>query len=61
MEIKRLIGKIEKFRKERDWKQFHKPKDVAISLMLEAAELLEHFQWKSDKEIKKYIKDHKGE
>lgn len=33
------------FRDDRDWKQFHNPKDLAISLSLEAAELLEVFQW----------------
>ncbi len=33
------------FRDERDWKQFHNPKDLAISICLEAAELLEDFQW----------------
>lgn len=33
------------FREERDWKQFHNPKDLAISISLEAAELLENFQW----------------
>ena len=33
------------FRDERNWKQFHNPKDLAISLSLEAAELLEVFQW----------------
>lgn len=39
------IGKILKFRDDRDWKQFHNPKDLAISISLEAAELLEVFQW----------------
>lgn len=39
-----------KFRDERNWKQFHNPKDCAISLALEAAEVLEHFQWKDDRE-----------
>ena len=34
-----------KFRDDRDWKQFHNPKDLAISISLEAAELLEVFQW----------------
>jgi len=38
------------FRNERDWQQFHKPKDVALSLALEAAELLELFQWKTDEQ-----------
>ena len=39
------INKIYKFRDDRDWKQFHNPKDLAISMSLEAAELLEVFQW----------------
>lgn len=42
---KELIEKILKFRDERNWKQFHNPKDLAISINLEAAELLENFQW----------------
>lgn len=50
-----LLHKIINFRKSRDWEQFHKPKDLAISLCLEAAEVLEHFQWKNPEEIKKYI------
>lgn len=60
-DIKRLIKKIEKFRDERDWKKFHNPKDVALSLVLEATEVMEHFQWKNQKEIEKYIKTHKTE
>lgn len=39
------IKQIIKFRDDRDWKQFHNPKDLAISISLEAAELLEIFQW----------------
>ena len=39
------IQKILQFRDDRDWKQFHNPKDLAISISLEAAELLEIFQW----------------
>ena len=39
------IAEILRFRDDRDWKQFHTPKDLAISLSLEAAELLEVFQW----------------
>ena len=60
-EIKILIEKIKKFRDERDWKQFHNSKDVALSLVLEATEVMEHFQWKSQPEIDKYIKKHKNE
>lgn len=40
-----LLRKIIAFRDERNWKQFHTPKDLSISLCLEAAELLECFQW----------------
>lgn len=39
------IDMILKFRDDRNWKQFHNPKDLAISISLEAAELLEVFQW----------------
>lgn len=42
------IKEILKFRDERDWKQFHNPKDLAISISLEAAELLEIFQWSAE-------------
>lgn len=38
------------FREDRNWGQFHNPKDLAISLSLEASELLENFQWKSSEE-----------
>ena len=39
------IRRVIQFRDERNWRQFHTPKDLAISLSLEAAELLEVFQW----------------
>ncbi|OGZ01938.1 MAG: hypothetical protein A2946_04200 [Candidatus Liptonbacteria bacterium RIFCSPLOWO2_01_FULL_53_13] len=58
-DIKKLTSLILKFRKERDWKQFHTPKDMALSLMLEAAEVSEHFQWKNDKEIGHHLRVHK--
>ena len=41
------MDKINKFRDDRDWRQFHNEKDLAISICLEAAELLELFQWKN--------------
>ena len=59
MDIQDLIQKIVAFRDARDWKQFHNPKDMALSLMLEAGEVGEHFQWKNKEEIDQYIKDHK--
>ncbi len=60
-EIKSLTTKIKKFRDARDWKQFHNHKDVALSLVLEAAEVLEHFQWKSPKEVEEHGKANKEE
>lgn len=49
MEIsKETVNKVLKFRDDRDWKQFHDPKDLAISISLEASELLEIFQWSRD-------------
>lgn len=53
-EIKQITSKIRKFRDARDWKQFHNHKDVALSLVLEATEVLEHFQWKSPKEVEQH-------
>ncbi len=50
---------IRQFVDERDWNQFHNPKDLSISMSLEAAEVLEHFQWKNDEEMAEYIKTHK--
>jgi dCTP diphosphatase len=46
-----LVEAVLAFRDERDWRQFHTPKDLAISICLEAAELLEHFQWKGPAEV----------
>lgn len=47
------------FRDKRDWKQFHTPRNLAESLVLEAGEVLEHFQWKSENEIKEHLKNNK--
>ncbi|TDO95011.1 NTP pyrophosphatase (non-canonical NTP hydrolase) [Halanaerobium saccharolyticum] len=48
---KKLIEKIINFRDDRNWSQFHNPKDLAISISLEAAELLELFQWNNSDEV----------
>lgn len=58
--IKKLQAKIINFREERDWKQFHTPKDLAISVSIEAAELLECFQWKDEKAVKEYLDSDKS-
>lgn len=59
--IEDLTTRIIAFRDARDWKQFHNPKDCAISLALEAAEVLEHFQWKNREEMEVYVKTNKEE
>jgi NTP pyrophosphatase (non-canonical NTP hydrolase) len=59
--IKELTEKIINFRNKRDWKQFHNPKDISLSLVLEACELMEHFQWKDKEEMDKYVVEHKEE
>jgi len=45
------IKRILEFQRQRDWKQFHLPKNLAISLVLEAAEVLDVFQWTKDNEL----------
>jgi len=59
--LKELTKRIVDFRDARDWKQFHNPKDLAISLVLEAGEVMEHFQWKNKEEMEKYVIEHKDE
>lgn len=44
----KTVNEVLKFRDDRNWKQFHNPKDLAISISLEAAELLEVFQWSAE-------------
>ena len=57
MEINELIAKAIAFRDERDWKQFHTPNHLAAAIAIEAAELQEHFLWKSAAEVQKKIAD----
>jgi dCTP diphosphatase len=45
MDIKRIQQQLREFAAERDWEQFHSPKNLASALSVEASELLEHFQW----------------
>ena len=50
-----LLKAALKFRDEREWKQFHNFKDLAVTLSLEAAEVLEHAQWKSAIELEQHL------
>lgn len=50
MEIEEIRDQLRRFAAERQWDQFHSPKNLAAALCIEAAELLEHFQWLTDAE-----------
>ena len=52
-EIKEIINNLIEFRDERDWEQFHNPKDLALAISIEAGELLELFLWKNHEDADK--------
>lgn len=54
-----LIESLRAFAKERDWEQFHTPKNLACALSVEAAELLEHFQWLTEAQSQSLTPDKK--
>ena len=49
--MEKIIRRLAKFRDDRDWAQFHTPENLAKSIMIEGAELLEHFQWDNNIDI----------
>lgn len=49
-DIDELKQRLRDFAAERDWEQFHSPKNLAMALIVEAAELVEHFQWLTEAE-----------
>jgi len=55
--IQELLDLCLKFRDERDWKQFHTPKDLTVAMTIEVSEILEHFRFKSDVEIANELKN----
>jgi NTP pyrophosphatase (non-canonical NTP hydrolase) len=55
--VSRLKAQIKEFVHERDWDQFHFPKDLAIGLTIEASEVLEHFRFRSNEEIQQRLTD----
>ncbi len=59
--MKHLTQRVVDFRNRRKWKKFHNPKDSAISLVLEANEVLEYFLWKNREEVRRYVIDHKDD
>lgn len=58
-ELDEIRAAIRKFRDERDWMQFHSPKNLACSIAIEAAELLEQFQWDTLEQSETKVNDKK--
>lgn len=50
MNLKELAAKLDAFADERDWAQFHSPKNLSTALIVEAAELVAHFQWLTEEQ-----------
>jgi len=50
--MQKLIKKLREFAKERDWDQFHSPKNLSMALSVEVAEVVEHFQWLTEEQSK---------
>ncbi|NTU71890.1 MAG: nucleotide pyrophosphohydrolase [Coriobacteriia bacterium] len=61
MSLEAITQQILEFRDERDWKQFHSPRNLAASISIEAAELLELFQWASDDAVPAVIESKQQE
>ncbi len=55
--MKDLIRELREFAKERDWEQFHSPKNLSMALSAEVGELVEHFQWLTQEQSKNLPSD----
>ena len=55
--ISELRERVSKFVQDRDWDKYHNPKDIAVSITIEASELLEIFQWVKDDDLDKTIEE----
>lgn len=56
-DLQQLQAELRQFAQDRDWDQFHSPKNLATALSIEAAELLEHFQWLTDEQSRALPQD----
>lgn len=54
-----LRSRLQEFVDERDWQQFHSPKNLAMAMIVEAAELVEHFQWMTEQQSRELAPDNK--
>lgn len=60
MDLAELTAALRTFAEERDWEKFHTPKNLAVSVAIEAAELLELVQWKTDEELASFLQTDEG-
>jgi len=58
-DLNSLQERVKRFGSERKFDKYHQPKDVAIDIIEEAAELLEHFQWRNGEELEEYVTAHR--
>ena len=56
-----LTAELRRFAKERDWDQFHSPKNLAAALSVETAEVLEHFQWLTEEQSRELPADKRSQ
>ena len=60
MNLEDLAARLRAFARERDWEQFHAPKNLAMALAVEASELMEHFQWLTEKQSEELTPEAQG-
>ena len=59
--IDELATRLRQFAAERDWEQFHSPKNISMALSVEVAEILEHFQWMTEQQSRELDQDKQAE
>jgi NTP pyrophosphatase (non-canonical NTP hydrolase) len=58
--MQELVKRLRRFAEERDWEQFHSPKNLAMALSVEVAEIVEHFQWLTEEESRGLEEDRRA-
>lgn len=59
--LEAVTDRLREFRREREWERYHTPKNLAVSVVIESGELLEHFQWVDNKELERHVASHRDE
>lgn len=59
--MQELVKRLRRFAEERDWEQFHSPKNLSMALSVEVAEIVEHFQWLTEEESRRLGDDKREE